>query len=383
MVYCLIVSTLQGARVLWQKEYEIGGELSYSPGAVTFDKIDNKLLIIGTSFFPKGYSEDKIRFWEIDLNGNMTKDEILGDVPEKFKTEAHTASRFIKGLSISNSRRIKAMGNFGGLGISLIDMNRQGTDRTVKSVEEIGVAYDDNLILKTVDLPNNSYLFIGKNKHDDGLAIKIDSSGNKLWEQTYDKGQVEYLSDGVAIGNNGDFVIVGGSVKPDGPMSVGKDSSIWLLKCDPQGNVVSEKVFLGDPFVRKMPQICQLSTGEIIVAYNKIQTDSLAFKALSFNFEEFWDNQASVDEISVYDFKIKPVSEKGFIVVLGFSSTGLGVYEYNKDGNITSKFSWEKVVRGGNFLLETSGDKAFVILQTRAQDEKRINNLKVIAFQID
>ena len=372
-------------KVLWQREFVIGKGLSCSPGAVTIDVADNNLLIMGTSFQPKTYLEGKFRLWEIDQNGNMTKDIILGDIHENITSNMISASRIISGLSVSKSRKINATGNFGGSDQTIMSLNRQGYKQMVKTIAETSLTDGDNIILKKINLPNDSSLLIGKDVRDNGLAIKIDSQGNKLWKRTYDHGQLEYFCDGVAVGNNGDFIIVGSVVEPAGKMYVGETLSIWVLRCDAEGNILSERVFSGDPFipfVRTMPQVCQLASGKFIIAYNKLQTRGLTFKALSSNLEELWDKKAFNDDVNAFDFKIKAISSGGFILAYGIGSTGLGVCEYNNECNILNTLSWQKIVRGGNFLLEVTSDRAFIVLQARAKDKDRVNNLKVIALEL-
>ena len=383
VMFHLVISYVQGAEIIWQKEFEADSGFSYSPGAVTFDAIDKKLLIMGTSFLPKEYSKGKFRLWEVDLDGNLTKDVVLGDAPGNLKAKIHSASQVIKGISVSKDRKIISIGNYNGRGKTVMSMNRKGHDRAVKSITETSLIDDKDVILKKIGLPNDASLLIGSDGRDNGLAIKIASQGTKMWEQTYDLGQLEYFSDGVAVGGNGDFIIVGCSVTPEEVMSATKPLSIWVLKCDSEGIIQLDIVFDGHSFIRKLPQICRLSSGEFIVAYNKFQPDFLSFKAFSSDLNELWENQAYEDEINAYDFKIKAVKEKGFIVAFGIGSTGLGMCEYEKNGNLISKLSWEKVVRGGNFLLEVATDRAFLILQTRSKTEDRINNLKVMTFQLD
>ncbi|NQT02987.1 MAG: hypothetical protein HQ580_13245 [Planctomycetes bacterium] len=219
-------------KLLWQREFGCGDGLSCSPGAVTFDATDNKLLTTGSSFRPMVYSDGKYWLWEIDHDGNMTKNIVLGDAPEDIKSNITTASRVIKGLSVSKSGTINVTGNFDTVAESVMSMNRQGSNRTTKLVAGTSLKDNKNLILKKIDLPNDSGLLIGRDSNDNGLIVKIDSQGNKLWEQTYDHGQLEFFSDGVAVGKDGSFIVVGGSVKSSGKMSVSEPLFIWVLKCD-------------------------------------------------------------------------------------------------------------------------------------------------------
>lgn len=370
--------------VIWQKEFGAGNGLSFSPGASYWDAVDNKLLIMGTSFHPKDYSKGKFKLWEIDLDGKMTKHVTLRDMPQNSKKYIQSASRVIKGFSVSNDRKMMAAVDYYGYEKALMKMDRKGGNLKIKSATETSLAIDEDFVFKRIGLQNDNSLLVGHDKFGNGLVIKIDSQGTMLWQRSYDRGNVEFFSDGISIGDQGEFIIVGGSVKPEGLMTIEEDSSIWVLKCDSQGKTLSDKVFFGHPFVKKYPQICQLSSGEIVIAYDKSDPNYLTFKAISSDLEGIWEKNAfNEGGHNVFSFKIKEVPGKGFIVAFGIGSTGLGVHEYDNEGNLISEIAWEKVVRGENFLLEVSTDKAFVILQTRAQSEDRINKLKVIALGLD
>ena len=386
LVFILLCSTFpahaQVDEVLWQKEIEAGGGRSYSPGAAFFDVTDNKLLIVGTSFLPNVFSEGQFKLWEIDMNGNMTMDRDIGDVRKKTIPNIQAASQIINGLSISKDRKINVAGGYHGHGKAVMSMSRQGEGIEIKSIIETSLIDDNDIVLKKIELPGDNSLLIGKNSRDDAFVIKVDPQGNKLWEQAYDQGKLEYFSDGVSVGDNGDFIVVGGIMNPTGPMSIEKNSAIWVLKCDSQGKILSNIVFSGNPFVKTMPQICQIFSGEIIVVYDNFHPNGVTLKAFTSDMIELWEKKAFKDETAAFSFKIKAIPERGFIVAFGIDSTGLAVHEFSETGDVISKNFWEKVVRGGNFLLEVSTDKAFVILQTRAIEQDRINRLKVIALKL-
>ncbi|MBN2456462.1 MAG: hypothetical protein JXB29_08025, partial [Sedimentisphaerales bacterium] len=323
---------------LWEQEFGCGYNMSCSPGAVSFDTADGKLLIIGTSFRPILYSDGKFRLWKIDQNGNITKNIILQDANEVLKANIKTASLVIKGLSISKSGTICTIGNFDNIALSVMTMNRQGNTQIIKTVSGTSLIDDNNFILKKIDLPNDNALLVGRDRQDNGLVVKIDSQGNKMWEKTHDLGQLEFFSDGIAIGDNGDFILAGGSIKHEGESTTMEPLFVWILKCNSEGKIISEKLFSGNPFVRKMPQICQLSSGELILAYDNntdtiLGAGNLRIKAISPDLKTIlWEQQVLEDGITASTFKIKAVPNKGFVVAFGVGSADIGIYEYDKTG---------------------------------------------------
>ncbi|NQT02988.1 MAG: hypothetical protein HQ580_13250 [Planctomycetes bacterium] len=140
--------------------------------------------------------------------------------------------------------------------------------------------------------------------------------------------------------------------------------------------------------MRKMPQICRLSSGEFVLAYNNATNDmpgagKLMVKAFSSDLNTvLWEKQVLGDELAASTFKIEAVPGKGFIVAFGIGSTDLGIHEYDKEGNKTGNIYWNKVVRSGNYFIEVTQDKAFIVLQTRPKREDRISKVGIMALEL-
>lgn len=114
----------------------------------------------------------------------------------------------------------------------------------------IEVSYD---IVKT---PDEGYAILGHtfsndlevsgNKgNSDIWLVKIDQSGNLLWEKTF--GGTEFDdAKGLDVTSDGGFVIAGNSKSIDGDVTENKgENDLWVIKTDALGNIVYQKTFGG------------------------------------------------------------------------------------------------------------------------------------------
>ena len=114
----------------------------------------------------------------------------------------------------------------------------------------IEVSYD---LVKT---PDDGYAILGhtfsndldvsENKgNSDIWLVKIDQSGNLLWEKTF--GGTEFDdAKGLDVTSDGGFVIAGNSKSIDGDVTGNKgENDFWVIKTDALGNIVYQKTFGG------------------------------------------------------------------------------------------------------------------------------------------
>ncbi len=74
---------------------------------------------------------------------------------------------------------------------------------------------------------------------DDAWVLKLNSDGNILWQKTYGGKYWDY-ADAVTLSPNGDIIVVGGT------SSFGAgDDDVWILRLDPNGNVIWQKTYGG------------------------------------------------------------------------------------------------------------------------------------------
>lgn len=367
-------------RILWQKDLGCGENISCSPGAVTFNKSNDTLLIMGTSFhpdkpfYPVPFSEGKFMLWEIDQHGNKIRDRMLKEVSsEDYGAIITEGSVLIKDLTISQEGDIFAVGQFDGPTPSFMKINNNGKDIFIKSIPEKIPEENDIKIFKMISLPDNNFLLIGRDSYNKGLMIKVNSDGDRIWEKIYDKGQQELFTDGLSVGTKGDFLIVGYSVKPvEGSVFPGP-SDIWILRCNTEANIISEEIFQGGyPLLGRYPKISQLDSENFVVAYDKgtlmmpidhrIKIFSSELKVLCE--KTFLESEKG----SPTAFKIMAIPGGGFILANCVNLKDLTIYKYDKGGNKLGGISIDKAIWGGDFSIACSKDKAFVISKALSKE---------------
>lgn len=99
----------------------------------------------------------------------------------------------------------------------------------------------------------------------DVWAIKINSSGNKIWEKNYGGSSFETAKDIIAS-QNGGYYIVGNSRSSNNDLTTNKgNNDIWVFKINENGNLTWEKS-IGGTEIDLANSIAELNNGNIIIA---------------------------------------------------------------------------------------------------------------------
>lgn len=370
-------------KILWKKVF-CDENLGCSPGAVAFDSTNNTLLIIGTSFHseipfhPKSLSEGKFRLCEINEDGNKVGDIVLKEAPKDNPMVILQAASSIKNLHISIDRNIHAIGQFDGLTQSFLTMNQKGGIVSIKYIPDKSPEEKYIKILRMVNLPNDSFLLLGRDEKGHSLIIKVDSEGNRIWKRTYDLAQTEVFTDGVSVGDKGDFLVTGFAMRLEGQSFWGP-SDVWILKCDAKGDIISEELFPG-----RYPQVCRLNSGNFVVLYDKstdMKTADYRIKAFDSNLTVLWEKEFP-GNFPLDPFKIKATPHNGFVIAGHVGDNHLGVYEYNEKGEELSSISMEENFYPYTTSLVCAKEKAFVVLQVFSK-EHGTYEIEVIAIELN
>lgn len=373
-------------KVLWQRQFGGGSSLTCSLGAATFNKTDNRLFIVGTSFHPKDCSKGEFWFWEVDQMGKMVKKMAFKQAPKDGDAIIELDSKLIKGLAASHGE-IFAVARFDASTQSFMKMGRRRKIRFNKHIAGKDPKKQDILILKMIKLPDDNFLLVGRDFSGNGLIIKVDLKGNKVWERTYDSGRFEFFTDGAPVGDEGGFLVVGSAANYE-ESSIGP-SDIWILRCDQKGNIVTETFFPGNPLpLGKDPQVCQLDSGKFVLAYDKnLQTMAMAtdlrIRAFSPDLKVLWEKQVLESKQGPpILFKIVAIPEGGFVVGNCVEYDDLRVYQYGEGGNKLGALCIDNMIWLGNFSLACIEDKAFVVSQTLPKDGDETSKVRVTAIAL-
>lgn len=115
------------------------------------------------------------------------------------------------------------------------------------------------------DVKNNSGSY-------DFWAVKINSSGDLVWEQAYGGTGID-RSYAIANTSDGGYALTGQTLSVDGDIANNKGKSdIWLIKLDPLGNLVWEKSFGGSDF-ELGDGLTLLGNGGFMIAGNSKSSD--------------------------------------------------------------------------------------------------------------
>jgi len=109
---------------------------------------------------------------------------------------------------------------------------------------------------------------------------------------------------------------------------------------------------------------------------------NIYIRAYSPDLKLLWEKQVvKSEENKPSAFNITARPRDGFIVATNVDFGNLRVYEYDKDGNQIANLSMDKEVWIGNIGLACTDKKAFVIFQTRP-DDNGISKVKIIALEL-
>ena len=378
------------AKVLWQKEFGCGEGISCAPHEARINTAGNSLFITGTSFRPKTYTDGKFWLWEIDQNdGNEIRRNVLKETAEARSSTIGYGAWFAKGLKVTDDGKIYTVGKFEGSGSeqSFMRADREHATRVIKPVYDRSLDEGKNLIWRMIDLPDSNFFLIGRDKKDKALVIKVDAEGDRLWKRTYEAGKLSFFSDGVAIGEKGDFVIVGWSSASGGEKALAEPTSVRILKCNAEGEKLSEVTFPGgSPFPDKQPQICQLDSGNFAVAYDKSEDLRAAdhiVRTYNSDLELLWEKQIVECQGSTPSyFRIESIPGGDFVVANCTNLSDINVYKYDEKGNQVSFISLEKAGAFGNFSLACTKDNVFIVLPSIPVSPPYVMKVKIIAIEL-
>jgi len=373
--YVVAESNTQPLKVLWQKEYSVGDNITCAPHMATFCRKTNRIVVLGSSFLPVDPNfRGKVWLWEIAPDGTKIKEKVLKEGTRK-------ECSAIGDLWPTRGLKIPAQG------MSLMQVDREGAEKKTKLIAEKNQGEDDILILKMANLPDDNILLIGKDAQGNGLIIKVNSQGDRLWKKTYKFGKNNIFTDGIPLGETGKFLIVGLS------FFMGEDTditttthNICIIKCDAEGQILSQKMFTGgtlNPYA--YPQVCRLDSGNFVVVYNKSETmksDDRWFGIFTPTLELLKESQINKSVNTLVFSGIESISGGGFIVANWLEPSNLIIHQYNEEGNEVGNASVGETTVFGSFNVNIvcTDDKGFVVLCGPFQGT--ITKAKVIAFEL-
>jgi hypothetical protein len=252
---------------LWDKRF----------GGYDIDIITSMIEVEGGSFLLAGHSKSPISsqggktaphlgfhdyfIIKIDGNGNRIWDKSFGgngdDVLSSIISINNGKDFILAGSTTTSNNLDVTQPTFGNNDFWIIKIDSSGNKKWNKRFGGSG----DDYLKKIITTNDNNFLLVGssyspisgnKSTLNKGLndfwVIKIDTSGNKIWDKTFGGSTTDILVD-VVKNNDGSFVLAGTTNSTDGDVTEPKkvfaatSKDYWILKIDALGNKIWDKRF--------------------------------------------------------------------------------------------------------------------------------------------
>ena len=176
-----------------------------------------------------------------------------------------------------------------------------------------------NDVVKT----NSGYYILGTANEKDIWLIKTDLEGNHLWDKKFGGTKVDYSIRLIPI-SNGQFYIVGGTASSDGDVTFDPYPSsmdYWIIKIDSSGNKMWDKVYGGN-MTDQVWSSCYSTNDEVLIAGWSASSDGdvppnfglfdMWILKLDSTGNKVWNTIIGTDGQDI-PYTIKQTSDKGYI----------------------------------------------------------------------
>ena len=265
----------QNGQLLWQKMY--GGTRTEALNSIAASP-DGGYILAGSSESTDGningfHGSTDAWVLKLDANGNIVWSKAYGGSQyDDAKTVVATGDGYLvsgRGQSFDGD-----LANTNSVGAWVFKLDLSGNIRWSKFF-----GGGSGEACKLLPVENGNYLLLGTTQtvtqtivHQDVLVVKLDASGNKIWERTYGGTSTERSFD-VKIAANGNYVIAGLTFSNDGDISEAFGAGdAWMLNIDINGNKVWQKS-LGGSGRDEMHAVALTSDGGFLAAGNTSSKD--------------------------------------------------------------------------------------------------------------
>ncbi len=358
-----LLATLLGIsqNLPWKKTY---GGSNFEEALSVSGTTDGGCIVVGESESTDGYvsgNHGDADYWIIKLNasGDTVWEKSLGGSNFDWATSVIQTSDggyIVAGSSGSNDGDVS--GNHGYFDFWIVKLNASGDTVWKKTFGD--TLYDVAFSIKQTT--DDGYIIAGYLSIDinnaDYLIIKLNSSGDLLWQKTFGGSHTEEANSIIQTSDGG-FIVAGYSNSSDGDVTGHHDmEDFWILKLDDSGNLQWQRS-LGGNSVDVAKSIIQTSDGGYVVAGYSTSSDGDVTG--NHGNEDYWvvklDNSGNIQwQKSLggsswdYAYSVIETPDGGFIVA-GYSSS--------TDGDVTGNHGNEdywivKLDSNGNFLWDKS-----------------------------
>jgi len=389
LIHLLFISNLfsqdnkNSLKILWQKDFETEPNVNFSPGAICYDEIEHRIFLLGTSYRynkENNLTERSFFLCQMKEDGSKIKSLFLDKI-QGGAAQLDTPTLFIKGLEIFPNGDILSIGPFKSYQLSIIKSTRKLSDVTLIPLFSENLKEKDIEIYKMIRLEDDILiigLIGGGSPFANGLIARITTDGKVIWKKKFNYGKNVFFTD-VAINEiNRTFIVAGYSLPKETKDFFTYKPEIWILLCDFEGNIISEKIFPG-----RIPKICCLSSKQYIILYdrtNELVTENLSLKSLGENLTELWEKHLLTRDIFPIQFMIQPLNNNHFIAAAYTKIDSIVFYEFDEKGNQQGYLEIvQKKLLPGTLIFRCYNNKIFVCFQLIG--EKGNKNIKMLGIE--
>lgn len=270
----------------------------------------------------KGKYGRKLWIWKLDANGNR----LWAKTPVVPGIDENQGIGWDAVLSLKNERVIlvDSYVRKTRAWLMIMKFNEGGEITFTKRLELDKTSH----VLRNFERTKGGLLISGQKlgKFKDAWVLKIDDQGNELWQKNYDKGKSENAMS-MAVADDGSFILAANSGEYN--KFGGGQSNIWIIKCDRQGNVISEATFEG-----RHPTIAITEGGICAVSFNKASFPKVDLQVMGLDekLNKIWGPQALYKGQGVGMYNIKTDSTGNFIIA-GSKFMEVWLWKYDRKGN--------------------------------------------------
>jgi len=215
---------------------------------------------------------------ETDITGNIIRQKCLGGTgSEEFDnlTLLNNGEIIITGITTSTDGDLIGTTNHGGIDIWLIKVD---SNWNIEWQKRFGGSDDDNP-RSIIREPNGGYILGGFSNSTNGdistplggqdfWILKLDSSGDKVWDRSYGGSQTDMFTNMLA-GDSGCYILCGFTESNDGDVTNNKGGrDYWAVKIDSSGNIIWQKCYGGTNDEQSYSFKKDFDNGYIIIGYS-------------------------------------------------------------------------------------------------------------------
>jgi hypothetical protein len=161
-----------------------------------------------------------------------------------------------------------------------------------------------------------------------------------------------------------------------------------LIKCDSEGNILSEKSFTGGgAYPNKYPELHKVDSNRFLVGYDKYsEMTRMRYSAIAFNknLESLWEKTVFDKEIKTPVYvHVSPVPSGGFIAAYNDSVTKITVSKYSSSGDMSATLSLDNYIVIDDFRIVNSGNKYFIIALSMPTGADNLVKTKIAALTVE